>query len=168
MKKIIIIGSPGAGKTTFANNICRLLKLPVYHLDSIWYNPDKTHVPKKDFDNKIRKIMEGDKWVLDGNYTRTMEERIKKCDTVFFLDCPLEVCLEGIQSRVGRKRDDLPWVEAELNEDFREYVVNFPAENIPKIYDLLETYKDKKEIYIFKSRKEAKDFLKTLTKEEVL
>ena len=168
MKKIIIVGSPGAGKTTFANNICRLLELPVYHLDSIWYNPDKTHIPKNEFDNKIRKIMEGDKWVLDGNYTRTMEERIEKCDTVFFLDYPLEVCLNGIQSRVGVKRDDLPWIETELNEVFRMYVVNFPAENIPKIYDILEKYKHEKEIHIFKNRKEAEDFLKTLTKEEAL
>ena len=86
--------------------------------------------------------------------------RLKECDTVFLLDYPLSVCLEGARSRIGQKRDDLPWLETEFDEGFREWITGFPKDELPQIYELLRKYKGKNEIVIFRSREEAEDFLR--------
>ena len=50
MKKIIVIGCPGAGKTTFAQKLCDKTRLPLFYLDAIWHKPDRTHIPREEFD----------------------------------------------------------------------------------------------------------------------
>lgn len=85
--------------------------------------------------------------------------RMKECDTIFLLDYPIEVCLAGTESRVGKKRDDLPWVEEKLDEKFKQVILNFSKEKLPQIYDLIEKYKDNKKIVIFKSREEAESYI---------
>ena len=163
MKKVMIIGCPGAGKSTFSRKLKDITCLPLYHLDMIWHKPDKTNISREEFDTRLTEIMKGDKWIIDGNYNRTLEMRLKKCDTVFLLDFPLEVCLEGAKSRVGTRHDDLPWEETEFDEEFRQWIIDFPSEQLPVIYEFLEKYKDKnKDIFIFKSREQADDFLKSL------
>ncbi len=79
---------------------------------------------------------------------------------MFFLDYPVEQCLEGVQERVGRKREEMPWVEETLDEDFRQFILEFRQTKLPHIYTLLKQYKDGIDIVIFKSRAEAEDWLK--------
>ena len=88
--------------------------LPLYYLDQIWHKADRTTVSKEEFDAKLREIIQQDSWIIDGNYLRTMECRLDACDTVFFLDYPLEICLEGAKARIGTVREDMPWVETEI------------------------------------------------------
>jgi hypothetical protein len=88
--------------------------------------------------------------------------RLKECDTVFLFDLPTRVCLQGARARLGEKRYDLPWMEKELNPEFEGFIRNFARESLPKIYGILETYKDEKQVIIFKSHKEADDFLEKL------
>lgn len=71
---------------------------------------------------------------------RTLELRMRECDTVFFLDYPLEVCLEGAASRIGKERVDIPWKEEEFDEEFRQWILDFPKDQLPEIYALLEKY----------------------------
>lgn len=85
--------------------------------------------------------------------------RMKECDTMFLLDYPIEVCLAGAESRVGKKRDDLPWIEEKLDEEFKQTITNFSKEKLPQIYELLEKYKEGKKIVIFKSREEADNYI---------
>ena len=163
-QKIIVIGSPGAGKSTFSRRLRDITSLPLYHLDMIWHKPDRTNITKEEFDKQLSEILRTDKWIIDGNYQRTIELRLEKCDTVFLMDFPLDVCLAGAAARVGTKRDDLPWVEDELDEEFRQWIVDFPNEKLPQIYQMLDKYRDKN-IVIFKSRQEAEDYLQKLEKE---
>ena len=160
MRKVMIIGSPGAGKSTFARRLHDVTGLPLYHLDMLWHKPDRTNIPKEEFDVRLGEIVRKDRWIIDGNYQRTLEMRLKECDTVFLLDYPLSVCLEGARSRIGQKRDDLPWLETEFDEGFREWITGFPKDELPQIYELLGKYKGEKEIVIFRSREEAEDFLR--------
>ncbi|MDE6745508.1 MAG: adenylate kinase, partial [Oscillospiraceae bacterium] len=122
-QKIIVIGSPGAGKSTFSRRLRNITGLPLYYLDMIKHKPDKTTVTNEEFDRRLSDILQTDKWIIDGNYQRTMEMRLEKCDTVFLMDFPLEVCLAGAAARVGTKRDDLPWIEEEFDEEFRQWIV---------------------------------------------
>ena len=89
---------------------------------------------------------------------RDRECRLDACDTVFFLDYPLEICLEGAKARIGTVREDMPWVETEFDEEFRQWILDFPKDQIPVIYELLKKYETEKEIIVFKSRDEAEKF----------
>ena len=159
MDKVIIIGCPGSGKTTFAEKLNKCTGLPLYYLDAIWHKPDKTHISREDFDERILEIFKKDKWIIDGNYKRTIEMRLKECDTVFLFDLTTEVCLQGATERIGKGRYDLPWIETELDPEFKQFIEEFPKDTLPQIYDLLEKYKDNKHIIIFKSREEADKFI---------
>lgn len=161
MKKILVIGCPGAGKSRFAAALRDKIGLPLYHLDMIWHKPDKTNISREEFDSRLYDILKQDQWIIDGNYARTLEMRLKECDTVFLLDYPLEVCLQGVESRIGKKRDDMPWVERAFDEEFRDFIIDFPKSTLPHIYKLLEEYSDRK-IVIFKSRDEANKYLDSI------
>ena len=158
MKKIIVIGSPGSGKSTFSKALHTKTGIPLYHLDMMYWNEDRTAVPKALFHERLKCALEKDEWIIDGNYSSTMEMRMSLCDTVIFLDFPTEICLEGIKERCGKKRSDIPWVETNEDAEFIEFVKSFGTEQRPKILDLLAKYSDKN-IIIFFDRKEAEHFL---------
>lgn len=162
MNKVIIIGCPGSGKTTFAEKLQKCTGLPLYYLDAIWHKPDKTHIPREEFDQRIVEIFETPRWIIDGNYKRTIEMRMKQCDTVFLFDLPVEVCLQGVTDRVGKERYDLPWLETEVDPEFKQFIEDFPKDTLPYIYELIEKYKDGKRVIIFKSREEADGFIEKL------
>ena len=158
MQKVIIIGSPGAGKSTFARRLRDKTGLPLYHLDLLWHKPDRTTVTREAFDTRIAELLKQDEWILDGNFQRTLEARLNACDTVFLLDLPLEVCLTSVASRVGQVREDMPWIETEFDPEFKQWIMEFPEKKLPQIHELLEKYQDSKRIVIFKSRTEADCF----------
>ena len=159
MKKIIVIGCPGSGKTTFSEKLNRLTGIHLFHLDAIWHKVDKTHISRDDFDQRLGEILSRDSYIIDGNYSRTVERRIAACDTVFLFDLPTDVCLEGAVSRLGKKRVDMPWVDTELDPRFKDEIESFREENLPTVYGLLEKYGEGKQIVIFKSRAEADAFI---------
>ena len=160
MKRAIVIGSPGAGKSTFARRLRDRTGIPLVHLDMIWHQPDRTTISREAFDRKLSDILKTDAWIIDGNYGRTLELRLQSCDTVFLLDYPLEVCLASVAARIGKQREDLPWTEEEFDEEFRQWIIDFPLSELPRIYKLLDQYGAELEVHIFKTREEADQFLK--------
>lgn len=161
MKKVIIIGCPGSGKSTFARGLAERTGLPLFHLDMLYWNADKTTVPKEVFRARLKEILAKDEWIIDGNYASTMEWRMEACDTVFFLDMPVETCLEGVESRRGKPRPDMPWVETEADEEFIAFISSFIAESRPKIMELLDSVNGKT-VVKFKNRAQIAEFLDKL------
>ena len=159
MEKVIIIGCPGSGKTTFAEKLNKCTGLPLYYLDAIWHKPDKTHISREDFDERISEIFNTPKWIIDGNYKRTIDMRLKECDTVFLFDLPTEICIQGATERIGKGRYEMPWIETELAPEFKTFIEEFPKDTLPYIYELIEKYKDDKQVIIFKSRQEADKYI---------
>ena len=158
MQKVIVIGSPGAGKSTFARKLRDTTGLPLYYLDQIWHRPDKTNIAREAFDERLSAIIANDNWIIDGNYGRTLEMRLQVCDTVFLFDLPVDVCLEGIRARVGQQHEDLPWTETELDDEFMQWVKDFPNNQLPNIYSLLAQYGNNRDVIIFHAREEADSY----------
>ena len=162
MKKVIVVGCPGSGKSTFARKLQEKTGLPLYYLDMIWHKPDKTTLTQEEFDEKLHELIARDEWIIDGNYSRTLEPRLQACDTAFVLDLPLEVCLAGAQARVGTKRIDMPWEETELSQEFLNYILSFSQQQLPRLLQLARQYSAQKQVVFFRSRRECDDFLKSL------
>ena len=159
MQRIIVIGCPGSGKTTFAIKLRDKIGLSLYHLDAIWHKSDRTHISREEFDLRLGEILSRDSWIIDGNYSRTLERRMAACDTVFLFDLPVEACLAGAKSRIGTKRPDMPWVDTELDHALAAEIERFEKENLPAIYTLLDKYSSGRRIVIFKSREAADAFI---------
>ena len=162
MNRVLVVGPSGAGKSELSRKLHKKLQIPLYHLDNIFWKEDKTHISREDFDKKLDEILKTDKWIIDGDYSRTYEVRIKAADTVLLLYYPLDVCLSGAQSRVGKVREDFPWVDDEFDQDFKEWIINWFDDKLPVLKNLLEEYKDTKEIHVFKSREEGDKFIENL------
>lgn len=159
MKKVIIIGCPGSGKSTFARKLHKATGIQLFHLDMLYWNADKTTVEKSLFLQRLNDVLKQEEWIIDGNYSSTMEMRIKECDTVFFLDFPCDICLSGIEERKGKPRPDMPWIEDDVvDNEFIEFVKSYNEESRPKVLELLTKYNDKN-IITFHSRNEADGFI---------
>jgi adenylate kinase family enzyme len=159
MKRVIVIGCPGSGKSRFSRELHKKTGIPLYHLDMMYWNEDKTAVEKSVFLSRLSSALEKDEWIIDGNYSSTMEQRIAACDTVFFLDYPTELCLDGVRQRRGKPRSDMPWFETEEDKEFTEFVKNYNDQQKPKVTVLLEKYSDKS-IIIFTDREQANKYLR--------
>jgi len=159
MKRIIVIGCPGSGKSTFSRALHNITGIALYHLDMMYWNADKTTVERSLFHNRLSDALEKDEWIIDGNYGSTMELRLAACDTVFFLDYPLDVCLDGIKERCGKPRSDMPWIETEEDVEFIEFIKNFNEKQRPHVLALFDKYNDKNIIF-FTSREQANEYLR--------
>ena len=160
MKKVIVIGCPGSGKTTFAEKLRDQTKLPLFYLDAIWHRPDRTHISREEYDARLAEILALDAWIIDGNYSRTIEHRLSACDTVFLFDLPTELCLDGAISRLGKARYDLPWIDTELDPRLQDEIERFPQKSLPAIYALIERYREERTVIVFSSREQADDYLR--------
>ena len=157
-KKILVLGCPGSGKSTFARKLQEKTGLPLIHLDNIWWRPDRTHITQEEFDRRLDELLRGEAWIMDGYYRRTVEARLRACDTVVFLDLSEEVCMQGITERIGTVRPDMPWTETALDLELVELVQRFQTENRPKLLALLKQYPEKR-LLRFSTRAEANAWL---------
>ena len=162
----MIIGCGGSGKSTLARQMGEKTGLPVVHLDKLFWRPGWVNLTREEFDVVHNAAIEEKKWILDGNFDRTMEQRIRRCDTVVYLDFSRIACLCGVMKRIlttyGKVRPDMgDGCPERFDLAFLQWVWNFNKNKREKNYRLLEQYGDKR-IYILKNRKQVKEFLESL------
>ena len=166
-KRVIVIGCPGSGKSVFSRALQKKTGLPLYHLDLMFWNEDRTTVPKEEFRRRLSAVLQTPEWIIDGNYSRTIPMRLEKCDTVFYLDYPRLVCFFGVVRRVlgslGKTRPDMAeGCPERFDLEFLQYTWKFRKKQRAGILALLEGANA--EIHIFRSRKEAKRYLDGMEK----
>ena len=169
MERILIIGNAGSGKTTFSRKLAQQLNLPLVHLDQIYWCGEWEHLSREEFDSVLQKELENPRWIIDGNFNRTLPLRLKYCDTVFFFDLPTITCLWGITKRVftnyGHAREDMggnckEYFDAQKIPLYRN-VLHFNKEH-HKHYHRMLSQADKVNVVVFRSRRQANKFLKSL------
>lgn len=160
-KKILVLGCPGSGKSTIARKLHAATGLPLFHLDNIWWRADGSHISGEEFDRRLGEILPTDKWIIDGDYRRTYEMRLRSCDTVIFPDYSTDECLRGIRERIGQPRSDIPWTEQAPDPELVRLVENYRKENRPVLLSLLKKYTDVK-CFVFRTRLEASEWMGSL------
>ena len=167
MKRIAIIGSCGAGKSTLAKSLGHKLVLPVIHLDSYYWRSNWAETPKNDWIVIHQKLLQGDRWIIDGNYGSTMDIRLEAADTIIWLDFPRNLCLWRIIQRYLQYRDNVrddmaAGCRERLTWEFLLYVYNFPRKRRPVIRSRLNKHQNSKEIIILKNPQQVKTFLEEI------
>ena len=165
MRRVLIIGCPGAGKTTFAKSLAEKTGLPLVHLDQLYWNGQWEHLSREEFDRVLQIELEKPEWIIDGNYDRTLPHRLQYCDKVFFFDLPRVACLWGITQRMlqhyGKSRDDMGGHCPERFDRNKwqlcRFIWEFPKKNRKKYYDLLKASQD---LTVFRNRKQVEKYLK--------
>lgn len=156
VNKISIIGGPGTGKSTLANNLGKELKIPVYHLDGIHHLENWKTRDKEERDKIILGIVNESKWVIDGTYKSTLEKRVQKSDMIIFLNYSTMARLKGILSRYfkyrGQERTEIPGCKERMKWEFIKLTISWYKTKGNTINEILERNKDKK-IIIFKNRR---------------
>lgn len=163
MERIVIIGCGGAGKSTLARQLGEKLDIPVVHLDKLFWRPGWVQVSKEEFDKLHREALAWEKWIMDGNFDRTMAERITRSDTVIYLDFSRFACLMGVLKRVfttyGKVRPDMgEGCPERIDWDFLKWVWDFNKNKREKNYRLLNEAEGKETI-VLKNRRAVKKFL---------
>ena len=166
MERIIIIGCGGAGKSTLARKLGEVLDLPVLHLDKLFWKPGWVETSREEFDALLAQELEKDQWIMDGNFNRTMPERIKRCDTIIYLDFSRLACLMGVLKRIittyGKVRPDMgEGCPERIDLEFLKWVWNFNKNKRESYYKLLNEAENVETI-VLKNRRTVKMFLKTL------
>lgn len=165
-KKILVIGCCGAGKSTLAKKMQKRTDLPLIHLDHEYYRPGWVKTEKTDWENKVRQLCRKEAWIMDGNYTGSLEMRLDYADAVVFLDIGRVKCLLRAVGRVlrssQRQREDMAEGCKERHDlEFYRFIWNFPKKVRPGILKVLKEHKEKN-VYILRSKKEIEQFLKEL------
>ena len=166
MERILIIGCSGSGKSTLARALKDKLGLPVVHLDQLWWQPGWEHVSREKFDERLDLALTMDRWIIDGNFSRTMPQRLGRCDTVIYLDFSRRECLLGLAQRLagnwGKVRPDMvPGCPERFDWEFVKWIWNFNRNNRSRNYAWLDQAKQAK-IIVLKNRREVDAFLQTL------
>ena len=166
MERILIIGCSGSGKSTLARALGDKLDLVVVHLDRLWWTAGWKTVTREEFDSRLAMALNMDQWIIDGNFSRTLEQRLEKCDTVIYLDFNRWRCLWGAVSRylknLGRVRPDMSaGCRERLDWEHLKFIWNYNSNHRARNYSYLSRTQHAQTV-VLKNRKEVRAFLETL------
>lgn len=167
MKRILVIGPGGAGKSTFSTRLGELLRLEVIHLDSLYWKSGWIESDKADWATTVGRLLERETWVMDGNYSGTLASRIAACDTVMFLDLPRMTCIWRVFRRAlkyrNRTRPDMaPGCPEQLSLEFMLWIWDYPSKSRPKVLRLLDECDTNTTIIRLRTPNEIERFLDDL------
>lgn len=167
--RISIVGGSGSGKSTLCNILSKELNLPAIHLDAINFNSDWVEIDKTERDKIISAKSSEDKWVIDGNYSKTLKERFEKTDLIIWLDYSTFTQLKGIFKRFfkthNKEKPEIPGCKERLNFTFIKYVATYNKKKRHIIVDTLENV-SKDKVLIFKKQKDLNKWLKEFTHDD--
>jgi adenylate kinase family enzyme len=169
VKRIIVVGSCGSGKSVFSTRLAEITGLPLIHLDRHFWHPGWIGTPEAEWDEKITELVSGESWIIDGNYSRTMGTRLARADTAIFLDFPRGVCTFRVIKRAiagyGRVRYDLAeGCPGKIDLPFIKWTWDFPKRSRLKVIELLRRHQDRVDTITLRNNREIDAFLESIKK----
>ncbi len=174
MKRILVIGSSGAGKSTFSRCLQEATGLKLIHLDRLYWKPNWVEPTNKiEWRKNLAEVLKGNEWIIDGNYSSTMEMRLEACDSAIFLDLPHYICAWRVFKRViiyrkGGRPDMAEGCDEKFDWEFIKWTWNYPKRSKPKVEELLKRFENEKTIIRLKSQAEIENFLVNYSQTSVL
>ena len=164
LQKILVIGCCGAGKSTFSKKLQSILNLELIHLDQYYHKPNWEETKQEEWEKIVNSLVQKPSWIMDGNYSGTMDVRIKSADTIIYLDYPTLKCFWRVIIRIfkyhGVARSDMAnGCKEQFDLEFLHFVATFNYKNRIGIINKLNLIKNKKKVYILKTDKQADKFL---------
>lgn len=164
MKKVLVLGCAGSGKSTFSSQLGKVTGLPVIHLDSLYWKPGWIAATEEEWDQIIDDLVKLDTYIMDGNYSRTLAKRLDDADVVYFFDFPRFLCIyRVIKRRVinhGRTRADMAeGCEEKIDLEFLRWIWNFKKRSRGKILKMLSQVKEQKQVFIFRRPRDVKEYI---------
>ncbi|NJH80536.1 AAA family ATPase [Staphylococcus hyicus] len=144
VQRIVIMGSPGTGKSTLAYRIAQHTGLPLYHMDALFWEGNQT-TSEEALRTRLNHVISKDTWIIDGNYKDTLEMRIQRADLVIWLRAPKWKCIMRVIYRfvTDKFREKGPGANPDILEpSFIKHIWDFPNKSIPAMYDIHEKYKN--------------------------
>lgn len=167
INRIAVIGAPGSGKTTLAAELKSIYNLPVFNIDSIYQLPNWVMRDPVERDKQIIIESKKEKWIIDGTFIDTLEERVRRADKVIFLDYSTFTFLRGIFKRLiknyGKEKPEMPGCKEKFDLSFIFYVATYNLKRRKYIIEILDKY-PKKDVLIFKKQKELNNWLEDMKK----
>ena len=160
---MLIVGAGGAGKSTLARELARATGLPVTHLDERYWHPGWVPTPDDEWRARVGELTAGDRWIVDGNYSATLDLRMERADTLVFLDRPRLACLWGTVRRVFTRKDarlQAPGCPSKLDREFIGWVWTYPTRSRPKVLAAVEAHPEVQFVWL-RSRSGARQFLRS-------
>ncbi len=169
MKRVALIGCGGSGKTFLSKQLADLVKVPVTHLDAVYYDDEWNTLSKEKFAAVQEELVAASTWVIEGNYAGTMAIRLRAADTVIFLDIPPAACLWGIAQRRlrhGGGQNDATGVYDRISWNFVRYVWGYRKTMAPRVRALVQEHASDATVHVVTSRRRARVLLDRLKAEQ--
>ncbi|MEM9920603.1 MAG: DNA topology modulation protein [Bacteroidota bacterium] len=167
MKRIMIIGCCGAGKSTLSRKLHQQTQLPLIHLDQYYWKDGWVESEKEEWEASVTALAAKDQWIIDGNYNGTVDIRLKRADTIVFMDYPTIICLWRVILRIlknyGRARADMQkGCPERFSLSFLLFVLHFRRDRRPTLLKKMDKWKDQKQLIILQNDAAVSHFLDTL------
>lgn len=161
--KISIIGGSGTGKTTLSRNLGKVLNLPVYHIDAIQYFENWERRNNEDRDRIILEKLSENKWIIDGSYRATLQQRLANADLIIYLDYSSFAQVKGAIGRYiknhGKEKPEIPGCKEEMSWDFFMFVLKWRKNKRDEIMEKVNKL-DASKVLIFKNRRQLNRWYK--------
>lgn len=159
-----MIGSGGAGKSTFSKRLHHILKIEVIHLDTLYWKPGWVETPKPEWKKMVEELLRRDSWIIDGNYSGTLDRRLEACDTVIFLDIARTICVWRVLKRAllyrhGRRPDMAQGCDEKVSFQFMRWIWEYPKRSRPKVLRLLAESAQHKHVVRLRTQADVERFL---------
>ena len=173
MKRVLVIGSGGAGKSTFSCRLGELTGIEVVHLDKLYWRAGWIEPPKDEWRKTVEDYLKNESWVMDGNFGGTMDSRLAACDTAILLDLPRTICVYRVLKRRLKYRhtnrpDMAKGCYEKIDYEFLKWIWDYPNRNKPRVEEKLQRFENEKTIIRFKSQREVEDFFINYSQNNVL
>ena len=166
MRRVVILGNGGSGKSELARELSRRTGLPVVHLDPLFWRPGWKAGPREQFRRELDEKVAEERWIIDGNFVRAGDRRFERADTAIFLDLPRRVSMTRAVRRYLRdrrtNRPDLPdGCEEGLDWEFLKWMWHFDRDDRPQILERLRASPAR--LVHLRSPAEVRDYIATLS-----